>query len=120
MQVSQLQIHGVFGLSSPNKAVAAACPTAEHLFATAANSFAVIYDASSDQQVQQLRSTTSNQPLHSLAWSCCGTHLAAGEAGSNPTIFVWNVATGLCVHELKGHKHTVCRLCFSPDGALWG
>lgn len=115
-QVPKLQLHGVYGLSAPNRAVAAACPTADNLVATAAGSFVVISDASADQQVQLLRSTTSNQTLQCLAWSCCGTHVAAGEAGNNPAVVVWNASSGACVRELKGHKHTVNRLCFSPDG----
>lgn len=116
LQVSQLHVHGVYALSTPSKAVLAACPTAEHLLATAASSFAVIHDTNTNQQVKQLRSTTSNQSLLCLAWSCCGTHLAAGEAGSNPSVLIWDVTTGQCVRELKGHKSAVARLCFSLDG----
>lgn len=117
MQVSQLQVQSVLAISSPNKAVVAASPSDGHLVATAANSFVVVYDTRNNQQLQQLRSTTSNQPLQCLAWSSCGTHVAAGEASSSPTIFVWNITSGQCVHELRGHKHTISRLCFSPDGA---
>jgi WD40 repeat protein len=114
--VSQLQVHGVYALSRPSKAVVAACPAADHLVASAANSFAVIHDASTDEQVHLLRSTTSNQPLQCLAWSCCGTYLAAGEGGNNPTIIVWEVSSGRCAQELKGHRSTIGQLCFSPDG----
>lgn len=114
--VSQLQVHGVHALSTPSKSVVAACPTADHLVGSLASSFAVIYDTSTDQQVQLLRSTTSNQPLQCLAWSCCGSHLAAGESGNNPSVIVWDVSSGRCVHELKGHRSTVGQLCFSPDG----
>lgn len=114
--MSQLDIHAVEALSEPGKAVAAACPTADHLLAYAANSFVVIHDTSTNKQVQQLRSTTSNQPLKCVAWSCCGTHLAAGEMGSNAAIFIWDHSSGKCAHELRGHKATVGKLCFSPDG----
>jgi WD40 repeat protein len=128
VQVSQgcaaLQIQGVHAaLSTPNKSVIATCPTSEHLVAAAANSFAVIYDTSTPEapvQKQQLRSTTSNQPLQCLAWSCCGTHLAAGETGSNAAVFVWDVNSGCCQQELKAHKTTVGELCFSPDGTCCG
>lgn len=119
LQVSQLVIQGVHALSNPNAGVVAVCPSAQHLVATAANSFAVVYDTSTPAapvQVQQLRSTTSNQALQCVAWSCCGTHLAAGEGGSNASVFIWDVSGGRCVHELKAHKTTIARLCFSPDG----
>lgn len=119
LQVTQLVIQGVHALSNPNAGVVAACPSAQHLVATAANSFAVVYDTSTPAapvQVQQLRSTTSNQALQCVAWSCCGTHLAAGEGGSNASVFIWDVSSGRCVHELKARKNAVARLCFSPDG----
>jgi WD40 repeat protein len=120
VQVSQLDIHAVEALTEPGKAVAAACPTADHLLAYVANSFVVIHDTSTNKQVRQLRSTTSNQPLQCVAWSCCGTHLAAGEMGSHAAILIWDHSSGKCVHELRGHKATVGKLCFSPDGKYLG
>lgn len=114
--MSQLELAGVHALSCPGKAVLAACPTAEHLVASAANSFVVVWDVGSGQQVKQLRSITSNNPLQCVAWSCCGTHIAAGEAGSSAAVQIFHTGSGQCVQELKGHKHTVCKLSFSPDG----
>jgi WD40 repeat protein len=118
--VASLSIEQVHALSAPNQGVVAACPGSAHLLAYAASCFVVVYDSNSRRQLLQLRSTTSNHALHCVAWSLEGDHLAAGEAGSNAGIHVWNLhGKGQCVQTLKGHKATVGALCFSPDGGWW-
>jgi len=49
-----------------------------------------------------------------LAVSPDGNTLAT--AGYDRTVRLWDMASGKCLHELKGHSETVRALAFSPDG----
>jgi WD domain, G-beta repeat len=51
-----------------------------------------------------------------LAFSPDGNMLAAGV--DNNLIFLWDVATGKEIAQLRGHRHRVWTVAFSPDGSL--
>lgn len=116
-QVVQLQIDRVIGLSPPNAGTVAYCPINTDVLCYPAGSFAVVFSSSSKQQLRLLRSTTSNAALSCVAWSGSGEHIAAGEAGPNPSISIWDWSSSKCIHELKGHKQSIASARFSPDGA---
>jgi WD40 repeat protein len=78
-----------------------------------------VYNSLSRQQLRLLRSTTSNAQLGCIAWSASGEQIAAGEAGSNPSILVWDWSGSKCLAELKAHKHSVSCVRFSQtNGGL--
>ena len=54
--------------------------------------------------------------LTALAVSPDGRTLVSGCGYSDPTIRVWDAATGRLVRQLEGHTGWVCRLVFSRDG----
>jgi WD40 repeat protein len=45
-----------------------------------------------------------------------GTHLAATDGSGNPTVLVWDLATGELVTLEGPEKHTASRVAFSPNG----
>ncbi len=51
-----------------------------------------------------------------LAISPDGRVLASGSGFENPTIRVWDAATGRLLDRLEGHSRWVCKLAFSKDG----
>eukprot|EP00882_Tetradesmus_deserticola_P024887 GHRQ01027236.1.p1 GENE.GHRQ01027236.1~~GHRQ01027236.1.p1 ORF type:complete len:170 (-),score=42.64 GHRQ01027236.1:206-715(-) len=116
-QMEQLQIDRVIGLTPPNTGTVAHCPSHADLLAYPAGSFAVIYNTSSRHQLRLLRSTTSNAQLGCIAWSASGEQIAAGEAGANPSILVWDWSSSKCMAELNVHKHSIACVRFSQtDG----
>jgi RNA polymerase sigma factor (sigma-70 family) len=56
--------------------------------------------------------------VNTIALSRDGTCLAAalGDEGQESFVHVWDVPTGAKVAALRGHRGTVTRLAFSPDG----
>ena len=51
--------------------------------------------------------------VYSLAFSSCGRKLASG---SFSTVWIWSVASGACLHVLKGHTGWVSGVSFFPGG----
>jgi WD40 repeat protein len=54
--------------------------------------------------------------LTTLALSPDGQVLASGSGFEDPTIRVWEAATGKLLKRLDGHTGWVCKLAFTPDG----
>ena len=75
-------------------------------------------DAEADTEVQQAVSLElpSQTQVDSLAFSPDGRLLATGNADN--TVSLRDVATGLEVQNLTGHKGSVTSVAFSPDGRL--
>ncbi|KAI5429628.1 uncharacterized protein LOC127127506 isoform X3 [Lathyrus oleraceus] len=55
-------------------------------------------------------------PLKCVALSQDGCFVAAGEAGNQSSVLVWDSSTLSVVSELKGHLQGVACICFSPNG----
>src|SRR5262249_33644707 len=56
-------------------------------------------------------------PYPLLAFSPDGKLLAAGAASTARAVWVWEVASGLVVHQFAGHRAAVRCLAFARDGA---
>jgi WD40 repeat protein len=56
------------------------------------------------------------QVLSAMAISPDGRILASGSGTQDPTIHVWDAATGRLLLQLEGHAKWVCKLAFSRDG----
>jgi len=71
-----------------------------------------ICDAHTGQTVQEF--STPQEAIRAFAFTPDGASLLI--AGSNKTIRLWNVATGTCRAELRGHRLTIEAAAFRPDG----
>eukprot|EP01043_Picozoa_sp_COSAG02_P042894 COSAG02_NODE_3686_length_6384_cov_22.292920_3_plen_1673_part_00 len=60
--------------------------------------------------------TPNSKPVKCVAFSPNGRFLAAGEAGHQPAVVVWELATQKVVAEMHGHKIAVGSLCWSQSG----
>ena len=60
--------------------------------------------------------TPNSKPVECVAFSPNGRFLAAGEAGHQPAVVVWELATQKVVAEMRGHKVAVGSLCWSQSG----
>jgi WD40 repeat protein len=74
-----------------------------------------VYELATGKVVRTFR-TAQDIPF-SACYSADGKLLALGGACEKGTIEVWDVAEGKRLTTLKGHKHTVLHLAFSPDKA---
>jgi len=74
----------------------------------------VFYSPRRNRQTQFL-SSTNNKPLSAVVFSRDGSLVAAGESGRQPSILVWDAATGVLVSELKGHVLSIRALAFSSN-----
>jgi WD40 repeat protein len=54
------------------------------------------------------------KPVHAVAWSPEGKHIASG--GEDGTVQIWDALTGGNVITYKGHKGSVNALAWSPNG----
>lgn len=83
-----------------------------------------LWDASTSALLKTLRSETNNT-ITSLAYSPDGQILAAGmkdaqmPAGAlTPTIWLWEVKTGVLLKTIEDYQANIHLLTFAPDGAL--
>jgi WD40 repeat protein len=115
MQLDELQLELVIGLN-PHPNSVAHHPGRQEV-AYCAGSVVVLYDANSNVQRAFLRASSApSKPFISVSYSPDGAFLAAGESGSHPSLVIWDTETCACLVELKGHKHGVCSVAFSPSG----
>lgn len=119
--MAELQLERVVGMSPPSPSSISFCPAQPALLAYPAGCLVVLLDTATRSQARFLRSRKgSRKPLACIAWAHDGSRLAAGECGPSPTTFVFDAATGRCLHELKGHKHGVACVAFSRNGEWIG
>ncbi|XP_077223117.1 transducin/WD40 repeat-like superfamily protein isoform X3 [Tasmannia lanceolata] len=77
----------------------------------------VVYNVDSGIQSHLMVSSRSPKPLSCVAVSRReGAFIAAGEAGHQPEILVWDYSSRTLLAELKGHRYGVACIDFSPDG----
>jgi WD40 repeat protein len=72
-------------------------------------------DLSTGQKIWQTE-TLRGAGLSTLAISPDGNALVSGSGYEDPTIRVWDAATGRLLRQLEGHSSWVCKLSFSKDG----
>ena len=69
-----------------------------------------------NQQAAYL-TTPNSKPVGCVSFSPNGKFLAAGEAGHQPSVIVWELATQKVVAEMRGgHKASVGSLCWAQSG----
>ncbi|KAG5142868.1 hypothetical protein JHK82_018563 [Glycine max] len=113
--VSKLVLEEVIGLTTKNgnglasNALSSKC-------AYLAGSVVVIYDMNLGTQSHLMVSNRSPKPLSCVALSRDGCFVAAGEAGNQSSVLVWDSFTLSLVSELKGHVYGVTCICLSPNG----
>jgi WD40 repeat protein len=116
LQVEQLQLEKVIGLSPPSAYAVSHNPAKDGVIAYSAGSVVVVYDIPTKQHVRYLQSANSGKLINCTAFSRDGRLVAGGEKGHAPCVLVWDLETGRCVAQLKGHKYGVSSLSFSADG----
>ncbi len=62
------------------------------------------------------RLTAPSIPVHTTAFSPCGSLLAVG--ADDGAVFVWDLPTGRLVHSLRGHTGPIWDMAFGPEGAV--
>ncbi|MCW5554801.1 MAG: serine/threonine protein kinase [Verrucomicrobiae bacterium] len=72
-------------------------------------------DLATDQELWQTE-PQQDHGLTTLALSPDGRVLASGSGHEDPTIRVWEAATGQLLRQLDGHTGWVCKLAFTRDG----
>ncbi|RDX82457.1 WD repeat-containing protein 62, partial [Mucuna pruriens] len=113
--VSKLVLEEVIGLTTKNgnglasNALSSKC-------AYLAGSVVVIHDVNLGTQSHLMVSNRSPKPLSCVALSRDGHFVAAGEAGNQSSVLVWDSFTLSVVSELKGHLYGVTCICLSPNG----
>eukprot|EP01048_Picozoa_sp_COSAG05_P030534 COSAG05_NODE_10656_length_553_cov_1.473568_1_plen_173_part_10 len=89
----------------------------------------VVYCPATNEQLAYL-TTPNSRPIACLAFAPDGKYIAAGEAGRNPSVVVWDVKRQKVVSEMRGHTLSVADIAWShslkylasvgcePDGAI--
>ncbi|KAJ1437346.1 WD40/YVTN repeat-like-containing domain superfamily [Sesbania bispinosa] len=112
---SKLVLEEVIGLTSKNGNGLASNASSSKC-AYLAGSVVVIYDVNLGTQSHLMVSNRLPKPLSCVAMSRDGRFVAAGEAGSQSSVLLWEASTLSAVSELKGHLYGVACICFSPNG----
>ncbi|XP_045793438.1 WD repeat-containing protein 62 isoform X1 [Trifolium pratense] len=114
--VPKLVLEEVIGVTTKN-ANGLASNTSSSKCAYLAGSVVVILDVNSGTQSHLIASDRlPPKPLRCVALSQDGRFVAAGEAGNQASVLVWDSSTLSVVSELKGHLYGVSCICFSPNG----
>ena len=107
-----IALERVIGLTSQHRCALAAHPSSGET-AYAAGCVVVLLNPKKNRQTRYFR---ASKPIASLAFSRCGRFLAVGERGHKPAAIVWELKTGTVKAEMKGHKHGIACIAFSPQG----
>ncbi|XP_027927090.1 mitogen-activated protein kinase-binding protein 1 isoform X1 [Vigna unguiculata] len=113
--VTKLVLEEVIGLTTKNSNGLASNALSSKC-AYLAGSVVVMYDMNLGTQSHLMVSNRMPKPLSCVALSRDGRFVAAGEAGNQSSVLVWDSFTLSVVSELKGHLHGVTCICFSPKG----
>ncbi|KAK7294641.1 hypothetical protein RJT34_17531 [Clitoria ternatea] len=113
--VSKLVLEEIIGLTTKNcNGLASNASTSKCAYL--AGSVVVIYDVNLGTQSHLMVSNRVPKPLSCVALSRDGRFVAAGEAGNQSSVLVWDSLTLSVVSELEGHLYGVGCICFSPNG----
>ncbi|XP_012575368.1 uncharacterized protein [Cicer arietinum] len=113
--VPKLDLEEVIGLTTKNSN-GLASNTSSSKCAYLAGCVVVILDVNSGTQSHLMASNRLPKPLSCVALPQDGRFVAAGEAGNQSSVLVWDSSTLSIVSELKGHLYGVACICFSPNG----
>ncbi|KAM7258973.1 hypothetical protein ACFE04_014714 [Oxalis oulophora] len=119
---SKLLLEEIIGLTTKNDNGLASTIYSNNKCVYVAGCVAVVYDVDSGTQSHLMVSHRTPKPLACVAVSKDGRFVAAGEAGHQPAVLVWDCTTLAFVSELAGHLYGVECIAFSPDGGyiyLW-
>ncbi|RYR62061.1 hypothetical protein Ahy_A04g019398 [Arachis hypogaea] len=111
----QLGLEEVIGLTTKNGNGLASSGLSSKC-AYLAGSVVVVYDVNLGTQSHLMVSYRLPKPLSCVAMSRDGHFVAAGEAGSQSSVLIWDSSTSSIISELKGHLYGVACICFSPNG----
>ncbi|KAL9315375.1 hypothetical protein ACSQ67_016376 [Phaseolus vulgaris] len=113
--VSKLVLEEVIGLTTKNSNGLASNALSSKC-AYLAGSVVVMYDMNLGTQSHLMVSNRMPKPLSCVALSREGHFVAAGEAGNQSSVLVWDSFTLSVVSELKGHLYGVACISLSPNG----
>ena len=76
-----------------------------------------VYSTSSWEEmwtIKRMCTIEDDYASQSIVYSPSGEHIAVGN--SDYAVQIWNVLTGVCVHNLRGHINEVTGVAYSPQG----
>jgi WD40 repeat protein len=75
-----------------------------------------LWDLTTAKEKHRLDLPREDSSLEVMAFSPDSRLLAASGSGAQPTVRIWDAASGKEVHRFTGHEGEVTNLAFSPDG----
>ena len=114
MRGVQITLSRVIGTTSQLNGSLSTSPETGDVAYTA-GAVVVLVKPAANQQAAYF-TTPNSKPVKCVAFSPNGRFLAAGEAGHQPAVVVWELATQKVVAEMRGHKVAVGSLCWSQSG----
>ena len=112
-----VSIEKIIGNTVTTQARVAVNPTGDEI-AYCAGATVVVYCPKRNRQIKFLQNPSENKTFSCVCYSADGKKIAAGEYGYQPSVLVWDVASGKIISDAvkeERHKHGVDLIEFSPD-----